>query len=342
MTGAAGFIGRMLTRTLIEAGENVVGIDRIPQPARPGLTVLTADLLDDDGLVRAALDGADVVYHLAGCPGVRDRRPGVARRRHRDNVLAGARVLAAVPPSVPLLVASSSSVYGGARGGWPSRESDPPRPAGGYAESKTLLERLCAERIARGGLTTVVRPFTVAGEGQRPDMALSQWLAAAREGRPLRVLGSLDRTRDVTDVRQVARAMTDLVARGAQGTVNIGTGRGHSLRALAAAVAEALGAEVSFAVEPASPVEPGASLADTSRLRSLVGWTPETDLLDLVRRQAAASAPAAPGDRSGKVREPVAVGASAAGPVVGAGPAGPGLRAAVRGAAVLSSLAEAT
>nr|BFE83108.1 hypothetical protein GCM10020093_057090 [Planobispora longispora] len=158
-----------------------------------------------------------------------------------------------------MLVASSSSVYGGARDGRPSHEADPLRPAGGYARSKALLERLCAGRLARGGRTIMIRPFTVAGEGQRPDMALSLWLEAARRRRPLRVLGSLDRTRDVTDVRQAARAMADLAAAGAQGVVNIGTGRGQTLRAMAAAVAEALDTEVSFTVERAPAAEPGAS-----------------------------------------------------------------------------------
>ncbi|WP_158088659.1 NAD-dependent epimerase/dehydratase family protein [Thermoactinospora rubra] len=285
VTGSAGFIGRILTETLIARGEHVIGVDRRPQPPRPGLTVLTADLLDEDELVRAAFESADAVYHLAGCPGVRDDGPGVAWRRHRDNVLAGARVLALTPRGVPLLVCSSSSVYGGARHGRPSREDDELRPIGGYARSKVALEELC-----RGRAVTVVRPFTVAGEGQRPDMALSIWLEAARRGRPLRILGSLERTRDVTDVRQAARAMADLI--GIPGAVNVGTGRGVSLRAMVAAVAEVTGAEVTLDVRPAPPVEPGDSLADTRLLRSLIGWTPETDLLDVVRRQAEAPTPA--------------------------------------------------
>ncbi|MFE3452264.1 NAD-dependent epimerase/dehydratase family protein [Nonomuraea sp. NPDC059194] len=282
VTGSAGFIGRALTATLLAAGRTVIGVDRVPQPPRPGLTVLTADLLDDDELVRAALEAADAVYHLAGCPGVRDDSPGIAWRRHRDNVLAGARVLAAVPRRVPVVVASSSSVYGGARHGRPSAETDRLRPLGGYARSKARLEALCAGRQA-----TIVRPFTVAGEGQRADMALAVWLEAALAGRPLRVLGSLERTRDVTDVRQAARALVDLM--GTRGVVNLGTGRGHSLRSMAAAVAAVTGTEVRLAVEAAPRAEPGDSLADTRRLRSLIGWTPETDLLDVVRRQHAAS-----------------------------------------------------
>ncbi len=282
VTGSAGFIGKALTGTLLAAGRKVIGIDRVPQPPRPGLTVLTADLLDDDELVRAALEDADAVYHLAGCPGVRDHSPGIAWLRHRDNVLAGARVLAAVPRRVPVVVTSSSSVYGGARHGRPSAETDRLRPLGGYARSKARLEALCAGRPA-----TVVRPFTVAGEGQRADMALAVWLKAALAGRPLRVLGSLERTRDITDVRQAAQALVDLT--GVPGVVNLGTGRSHSLRSMAAAVASVTGADVGFAVEAASGVEPGDSLADTWRLRSLIGWAPETDLLDVVRRQHAAA-----------------------------------------------------
>lgn len=284
VTGSAGFIGRALTTALLTAGEPVIGIDRRPCPERPGLTVITADLLDDppSPALAAAFAAADAVYHLAGRPGVRDRDPGVARHRRRDNVLAGARVLARTPPGVPLLVTSSSSVYGGAArtagGVRPSAESDPLRPAGGYAASKAALERLC-----RGRRVTIVRPFTVAGEGQRPDMALSCWLRAAEEGRPLRVLGSPDRTRDVTDVRQVARAMVELI--GMPGVVNIGTGRGRTLRAMAAAVAAVTGTDVTLEVVPAPAAEPGDSLADTGRLRSLLGWTPRTDLLELVRRQ---------------------------------------------------------
>ncbi|MGP3916977.1 NAD-dependent epimerase/dehydratase family protein [Nonomuraea sp. 10N515B] len=291
VTGSAGFIGRILTELLIDSGEKVIGIDRRWQPELPGLTRITADLLDDDDLVRAALESADAVFHLAGCPGVRDSDPGITARRHRDNVLAGARVLSLVPERVPLVVASSSSVYGGARDGRASHENDPLRPIGGYAESKVRLERLCAPRIERRRPTAVVRPFTVAGEGQRPDMALSVWLEAARRGRPLRVLGSLERTRDITDVRQAAQAIMDVA--GSSGVVNVGTGRGRTLREMAQAVAEALDTEVTFAVEPAAAVEPSDSLADVRRLRSLIGWSPETDLAALVRRQASTGQPAA-------------------------------------------------
>lgn len=291
VTGAAGFIGRTLVRTLLDGGTQVVGIDRRSQPAQPGLTVLTADLGCGDESVRAALRSADVVFHLAGCSGVRDRGPDVALRRRRDNPLATAAVLGTVPHRIPVVVTSSSSVYGGTQGPptdpRPCVETDPVRPRGGYAQSKVEVEQICVERLRDGATIAVARPFTAAGEGQRPDMALARWIAAAREGRPLRILGSPDRIRDVTDVRDVTRALIALAEREVRGTVNIGTGVGHTLADMVDIVAEVLGVHIDTLVEPAAPEEVPATLADTTRLRRAAGFVPATELRDVVARQAA-------------------------------------------------------
>jgi nucleoside-diphosphate-sugar epimerase len=288
VTGAAGFIGRTVVRRLLAGGERVVAVDREWQPAAPGLTVLTGDLAAAGDGILAALASADRVLHLAGCPGVRDRGPDVDARRRRDNEAAAAAVLAAVPERTPVVVTSSSSVYGGTVGGRASVEDAPLRPHGGYARSKVAVEQLCRRRAERGGLVCVVRPFTVAGEGQRPDMALAQWIAAARAGRPLRILGSWERTRDVTDVRDVATALIQLADLEVTATVNVGTGIGHTLRDMAAAVALVLGVDIPATVRPAHPAEAVDTLADTGRLRRLLGWVPRTDLVDLVARQVAA------------------------------------------------------
>lgn len=292
VTGAAGFIGAHLVARLLRDGHTVVGIDRrggIP----PGATTLLGDLSVPDARMREALAQAGTVFHLAGCPGVRDRAPDVAARRLRDNVLAGEQVLALTPAATTLVVASSSSVYGGAKpspqGGFrPCAENDVPAPRGGYAASKLVLEERCAARAARGGHVAVVRPFTVAGEGQRPDMALSIWIDAAHRGEPIRVLGSPERRRDVTDVHDIVEGMVRTAQRRVTGVVNLGTGVGHRLADMADTVRRVVGADVPLFVEPVSAVEPPATLADTRRCRRLLGFTPATDLDALVRRQAAA------------------------------------------------------
>jgi UDP-glucuronate 4-epimerase len=131
VTGAAGFSRSHLVELLAARSERVVAVDRRPGAPASAAACMVADLVgpDPDRSVGDALRGADAVFHLAARPGVRDARPEVDGLRHRDNVLAAERVLRTVPPSVPVVVASSSSSgYGGAMYGGrlhPSRESDP-------------------------------------------------------------------------------------------------------------------------------------------------------------------------------------------------------------------------
>lgn len=293
VTGAAGFLGAHVVPLLRSRGHHVVALDRRPTPSSDGVTALTVDVLDD--LAADAIREADAVVHLAGRPGVRDRSPEADRLRYRDNVLATAAVLTAARPGAPVVVTSSSSVYGGSRDGTPCRESDLLRPLGGYARSKAVVERLCADRRGRGGAVAVARPFTVVGEGQRPDMALARWIAAARSGAPVTVLGSASRTRDVTDVRDVARGLVALLEREVDEVVNLGTGVGHTLAALLAAVCAELAVPVEVQLVEAGTDEPADTLADTRRCERRLGFRPTTDLRDVVRRQvsAGAAAPAA-------------------------------------------------
>lgn len=287
VTGAAGFIGRHVVAALLDAGHPVVGLDRRRWQPLPGEQTVTTDLLDPDA--RRVLGRAAAVVHLAGCPGVRDDRPDADRWRLRDNVVAGQVLLDAVSPTTPLVVASSSSVYGGA--GAPStprpcHEDDVRAPRGGYARSKAALEDLCRTARDRGRRVGVLRPFTVAGEGQRPDMALARWIDAVREARPVHVFGSLDRRRDVTDVRDVARAVVAAIDADLDGVCNVGTGTTHRLRDLVAAVTEAVGRPADVRVVGAAPAEVAATRADTARCRARLGFVPTTDLLGLVARQA--------------------------------------------------------
>jgi nucleoside-diphosphate-sugar epimerase len=220
---------------------------------------------------------------------VRGHGPEVEAARFRDNVEAASVVLGATPPSVPVVVTSSSSVYGGASvwQGWvrPCREDDRLRPLGGYARSKVVLEEACAARAARGGRVAVARPFTVAGERQRPDMAVARWLAAAAAGEPAVVLGSTTRCRDVTDVRDVVRGLIWLAERGAAATVNLGTGRPVTLAAVLQAVAAAVGRPLEITTKAPGAEEPAATRSDTRGCRRLLGFTPATSLPELVARQ---------------------------------------------------------
>jgi len=297
VTGASGFIGTTLVRQLAARGADVAGIDRRSARPSPGARHVVADLADlptAPSPVRDLLAAADVVVHLAARPGVRDRSPGIELARHRDNVLATRHVLAAT--TAPVIAASSSSVYGGAVDGRPSHEDDDLRPVGGYARSKAAGEAECAAHRSRGGSVCIVRPFTVVGPGQRRDMAIDRWLRAALTGRPIEVFGSPARSRDVTDVRDVAAALADLAAAAMRGrplpsVVNLGTGRARTLGELADAVGRAVpGSRILGIVADGEP-EPDHTLADTRRCASTLGRVPSTDLDAVVAAQLAALDP---------------------------------------------------
>lgn len=294
VTGSAGFVGSHLVERLAASGEEVVGIDRRGGTPDCAAHEVIADLASCqlDGIVGDVLREADAVFHLASLPGVRGRGKGLELQRHLDNVVAGERVLDRVPPEVPVVVTSSSSVYGGAihtgrlRA---SRESNPLAPRGGYACSKVELERRCRARAARGGLVSIARPFTVAGERQRADMAISRWLEAAAAGQPVRVFGGLDRSRDVTDVRDVVEGLARMAVREIAGVVNLGSGTSRRLGEILEVVVAVLGRDTEVVLEAAANDEVPHTLADTSRLRALLGVEPSTDLVSIVRRQAIAA-----------------------------------------------------
>ncbi|CAN5444856.1 NAD-dependent epimerase/dehydratase family protein [soil metagenome] len=286
VTGAAGFIGTVLIRHLLSEGVQVVGIDRRPPAVPPpaAASMIVADLLDGDADARSALASADYVFHLAGRPGVRDQHPDVVELRHRDNVEATRMVVETIRPGTRLVVTSSSSVYGGCRAGSTSREDTPVAPRGGYAESKLAVERLLADYTRAGGNVLVARLFTAVGEGQRPDMALSRWISATLTGTPIEVFGSLERSRDFTDVREVAWALTALGRLKERAVVNVGSGQPHTLRQCIEAIEAVTGRTALVHTTEAAFEEMAHTCADTTFIRDLLGRAPLTDLMDAVRR----------------------------------------------------------
>ena len=290
VTGVSGFIGGHLAAGLTARGHRVTGVDLEPACRVEVDRHLTLDLADSGhaAALQDVVSTADVVFHLAGRPGVRGTGSRLAELRHRDNVVATANLLAATPLDTHVVATSSSSVYGAAsrNDGFltPSRETDPVRPTGGYALSKVLMERICNLHRDRGGSITVVRPFTVAGEQQRADMALAIWLDALRRGDPIAIFGSSDRSRDITDVRDVVEGLIRAADGKVAGTVNLGTGVGHRLSDLARTLIDVSGLSGEIVHAPVSTEDISATLADTACCERVLGFRPETDLHAVVER----------------------------------------------------------
>jgi len=139
------------------------------------------------------LNGIDVVFHLAGQPGVRSSWGRDFSTYTYCNIEATQRLLEASRCSRTLqrlVFASSSSVYGNAER-YPTSENDRPQPISPYGVTKLAAEHLCALYATSFDVPTVsLRYFTVYGPGQRPDMAFTRFALAAARGGEITVYGS--------------------------------------------------------------------------------------------------------------------------------------------------------
>ncbi|MET9296216.1 NAD-dependent epimerase/dehydratase family protein [Streptomyces sp. NPDC003077] len=287
VTGAAGFIGSHLVKALRRAGKHVVGIDRrpgweegeIPPSDELGpLRAVRGDLASAN--LTACLENASVVFHLAAIPGVRPSWSHFPEYL-QCNVLATQRLLdACVGTGVPrVVVASSSSVYGGANGAM--SEDDVPHPLSPYGVTKLAAERLALAFAARRDAAlsvSALRFFTVYGPGQRPDMFISRVIRATLGGDPIDVYGDGTQIRDFIHVSDVVRAL--LLAAGAPdgGVLNVGTGHAVSVNEVLALVGELTGRTPDARYGPARIGDVRATTADVGRARHRLGFRARTDL----------------------------------------------------------------
>ena len=294
VTGAAGFIGGQLADAALAAGHSVVGVDcltdyyapaqkraRVEQLAtHPDFRFVAADLRTAD--LVPVLDGGEVVFHLAGQPGVRLSWSDGFVDYVGHNVLATQRLLEAARTTRPrrIVYASSSSVYGNAPA-YPTTEDDLPRPHSPYGVTKLAGEHLCGLYAANWGLSTIaLRYFTVYGPWQRPDMGMHRFFTAVRDGRPLPVFGDGEQTRDFTFVSDVVAAnLAAAAADLAPGTVlNVAGGGSISVNALVALIGRIVGHEIKVQRLPDQPGDVRATGGSIERTNALLGWSPAVDI----------------------------------------------------------------
>ncbi|MFJ9085881.1 NAD-dependent epimerase/dehydratase family protein [Streptomyces sp. NPDC102384] len=293
VTGSAGFIGSHLSHALVQSGAKVVGVD-LRDPVtdatagnnlarllnRPEYVHLTADLRDCS--IEPLLIDADVVFHLAGVPGVRPSWGPRFGDYLSSNVLATHRVMEACARiGVPrVVVASSSSVYGPTDGG-ASTETDRPAPASPYAVTKLAEEQLCIAHSGRPGGPSVValRYFTVYGPRQRSDMFIHRALQAALSGQSLRLYGDGRQRRDFTFIDDaVSATIAAGTVQDAHGPVNVGGGATASLLEVIHLAGGLVGRDIQLEHDHARSGDVITTRADLGRAREALGWEPRVAL----------------------------------------------------------------
>lgn len=312
VTGSAGFIGFHLTRRLLAEGHEVLGYDGMTpyydvrlKEARLALLAGEAQfsqvtgMLEDKDAVAKAVAGfrPEVVFHLAAQAGVRHSidHPDLFVSANVAGTLNLLEALADAPPR-HLLVASSSSVYGG-NTRMPFVETDRTDfPVSVYAATKAATEALTHAYASLHALpVTCLRFFTVYGPWGRPDMALFKFAEAIAVDRPIDVYGNGEMKRDFTYVGDLIEAMVRLIeVAPVMGepvgstdslspvapwrVVNIAQGAPIDLGTFIDAIEAAMGRPVKRNLMPMQPGDVPATWASADLLRALTNYVPSTSV----------------------------------------------------------------
>ena len=308
VTGGAGYIGSHAVLSLREAGYRAVVLDDLSTGLReavPEGVTLVQGSASDARLVTETLrsHAATAVLHFAASLIVPESvaRPLAYWRNNLGGVLG--MLEGCVAAGVDRVVFSSTAAVYGIPDAVPVGEDAATRPINPYGASKLAAERLIADAAAAHGLTfAVLRYFNVAGAdaqgraGQRTRAAthLIKVACEAAVGRRevVEVFGRDYPTADGTGVRDYVHvsdladahvaALRHLEGGGESVVLNCGYGRGASVREVLEAVGRAAGRPLAVREAPRRAGDPPALIADTARIREVLGWQPKRDNLDTI------------------------------------------------------------
>lgn len=321
VTGAAGFIGFHLTRTLLDLGHEVVGIDslndyydvrmkyaRLRQlglatssiaygrqscsTEHPSFRFFKLRLEDRASLERlCAAERCDAAINLAAQAGVRysSENPGAYID---SNIVGWVNLLECCRrnPVRHLLYASSSSVYGGNTKVPFSEEDAVENPVSLYAATKRSGELIAGVYAHLYGIPlTGLRFFTVYGPWGRPDMAPMLFTRAILAGEPIRLFNHGDMERDFTYIDDVVESVVRLLRMPPMHPLpadvcNVGCGRPIRLTEFIRTLERALGRNALLQPEEMQPGDVRCTYADTTKLRRLTRFRPQTTLASGIER----------------------------------------------------------
>jgi nucleoside-diphosphate-sugar epimerase len=306
VTGASGFVGGHLVEALVASGQRVRCLVRPKSDRRwlDGVGVTYAvGAVDDVAAMRHALDGVDVVFHLAGLT-TAPRESDYDRVNHGGVV----RLVDAMSARPARLVFCSSLAAGGpARAGRPLTEADPPAPIGPYGESKARAEQVV---LAAGMPAVVVRPPAVYGPRERDILSafrLASYGLAIRTGPPRQQLAMVhvsDLVRGLVAAGQSVTASGVYYVSGANhrweeivAAMSLAVGRPSRIIPLPAPMLRAAargarawarlsGTKALLTPERAQDLLQPAWICDDTRARQDLGYVPRVSLVDGMRTTA--------------------------------------------------------
>ena len=302
VTGAAGFIGSNLTKTLLEEGYRVIGVDNFDDTYNPQFKEeQIAPFLGDTNFVLYRVDIRDIpaltevfetekpsyVVHLAGKA---DTRKAVDTPRLYTSVNIDGTLnileLCREYPVENLVIASSSSVYGNSSQ-VPFTEDQPAdRPISPYGATKRAIELLAYSYHHNFGMNiTCLRFFNAHGENNRPGMVPYIWTEKLLHGEEIEISGDGSRKRDYTYVGDIVRGII-LAMKKPFGfeVINLGNNTPVSLNELLAIFEKVLDRKAKVKSRPSHGASVEVTCADVSKAKRMLDWTPTTSLEEGITR----------------------------------------------------------
>ena len=314
VTGGAGYIGSHMVWRLLDAGEEVVVVDRLStgfEWAVPAEAELVVGDIADQSLVEDTIRrcGVDAIIHFAGSVVVPESVSDPLGYYLNNTVKSRSLLESAVRTGVQNFIFSSTAAVYGTPAKVPVTEEAAPSPESPYGTSKLMTEHMLRDTAnAHDFRYTALRYFNVAGADPRQRTGQSTKGAthlikvaseAATGKRPyMEIFGTDYPTHDGTCVRDYIHvsdladahylALQRLRAGGESLIAKCGYGRGYSVRDVIATVKRVTGPDVAVRIAPRRPGDAVSVVADASRARGELGWTPQLDNLELIVRHAAA------------------------------------------------------
>lgn len=303
VTGGAGYIGSAVVDQLIQEGHAVTVFDNLErghkEAVHPDALFIKGDLRNKDAVSKGLRDSApDAVMHFAAYAYVGESMQS-PMQYFENNVSGSINLISAVVESkVSKFIFSSSCATYGVPASLPITEQTPQVPVNPYGESKLMVERILnwAHRIHQMDVV-VLRYFNAAGATERlgedhsPETHIIPLvLRAAEHASPsFKIYGDQYETKDGTCVRDyihikdLARAHVLALKPGISGAVNLGNGKGFSVREVVTVVEEVIGRPVPVEVAPAREGDPPVLVAENELASSVLGWAPKhADLAGII------------------------------------------------------------
>jgi UDP-glucuronate 4-epimerase len=301
ITGGAGFIGSNLIRTLfnLQPGIRITCIDNFDPfysadlkklnirdfKNNPGFRFLSNDigLTSAEELGKLIPETVDIIIHVAAKAGV---RPSIKNplAYQQSNVIGLQNLLefARAKNTKQFIFTSSSSVYG-VNDHFPWKEDEQLMPISPYAMTKLSGEMLGHVYSKLFGIRFIVlRFFTVYGPGQRPDLAIHQFVKSILKNEPITMYGDGNTSRDYTFVDDIVQGVISAIQYDKSGyeIINLGNNYAVSLKDLISAIEEVMDKKAIIEQLPEQPGDVPKTFADITKANKLLDYNPQTKLKD--------------------------------------------------------------